>query len=244
MCGRYNIKTTGAEIADAFDAQWSETYAPSYNIAPTTEQPVLLVDRNGQRSLRLFRWGLVPFWADDPRVGARMINARSETVADKPAFRAAFRKRRCVVPATGFYEWKSRDDGKKQPYNIVPTDDDYFAFAGLWEHWNPGGDADRESVWSYTILTCAANEALQPLHDRMPVILQRGEIDRWLGADADRHRSDLDALLSPAPAAQVRYFPVSSAVGNVRNNDRTLTEPLPQADADAEPQPTLDLGKP
>jgi putative SOS response-associated peptidase YedK len=239
MCGRYNLQTTGVEIAKSFDALWDGEYEPNYNVAPTTNQPVIAFSKEGERAMKLFRWGLVPFWADDPGIGARMINARSETIAEKPSFRTAFKRRRCIVPASAFYEWKREGDAK-QPYQIIPANDDFFAFAGIWERWD---DDEGNALFSYSILTCDANERMQELHHRMPVILHREEIDTWLHIQKDDNTEGLDELLRPFPETEIDFFPVSKAVGNVRNNDETLTEPIKLQEADdRDGQTSIQLG--
>lgn len=239
MCGRYNIKTTGAEIADELGALWEGQYTASFNVAPTTEQPVILFDESDQRVMRLFRWGLVPFWAKDPKIGARMINARSETVAEKPAFRAAYKRRRCIVPASGYYEWKTDENGKKQPFNIIPSGQRLFTFAGLWEQWE---DSEGKALRSYTILTCAADEHMKQLHHRVPVMLAPGDIDLWLTINDDDNTQGLDKLLAPFPAENIEFFPVPKAVGNVRNNTEILTQPIVREDDDRNVEAQATLG--
>ena len=176
-------------------------FTPRYNIAPT--QQVLAIRQRGEvREAVELQWGLIPSWADDPKIGNRLINARADTVATKPAFRQAFKRRRCLILADGFYEWQKVGKAK-QPYLIHRPDDQPFAFAGLWERWK-GNDLVIESC---TIITTEANDTLQPLHDRMPVILDEQDHDRWLDSDADA-----EALLRPAPDELLETYPVSTQV--------------------------------
>lgn len=176
MCGRYTLRKPTKKIAEAFAVYDEFPLEPHFNIAPTQMVAAVRVDQQEhQRHLALLRWGLVPAWADDPTIGNRMINARSETVATKPSFRAAFRRRRCLILADGFYEWQKQGT-KKQPYLIGLGDGDLFAFAGLWEEWEREG----EVIKSCSILTTEANELMRPIHERMPVILFPADYDLWL----------------------------------------------------------------
>lgn len=182
MCGRYTLRHQADEIAERFAAlDQLEGFAPRFNIAPTQEVPVVLLDDQGRRVLRGLRWGLVPSWAQDPSIGNRMINARAETLAEKPAFRGALQRRRCLIPADGFYEWRpARGAGArgKEPVHFRRRDDALFAFAGLWEQWR--------GLHSFTVITVAPNPLVAPIHDRMPAMLTPEEEDRWLlpgGAD-------------------------------------------------------------
>jgi len=224
MCGRYaiygpisranrdSIEFLGDEIA----------FQPTFNAAPTQDLPVLRADAGHGRRLTLLRWGLVPSWAKDPAIGARMINARSETVAEKPAFRAAFRRRRCLVPMCGFYEWQ-KSAGRKVPHYVHLLNAEIFAAAGLHEHW-PGRDG-ADPIESYTILTTSANEMMRALHDRMPVILHERDYEAWL----DPGNEDTEALvrlLAPFPPDEMRVYPVSTRVNNARNDGPALIEPL------------------
>ena len=218
MCGRYMLVRDAQSLAEEFGIEAPERLAPRYNIAPT--QPALIVrEVERRRVAALVRWGLVPFWADDISIGQRMINARSETVADKPAFRAAFRRRRCLVPADGYYEWQSRD-GRKQPYLIAPADGGCFALAGLWEHWQRDGN----ELETMSLMTCAANAALGVIHDRMPVVIARADYGRWLSGDTPA--TQLQGLLK---AASDDYFvarAVSTRVNSPRNDDIECIAPL------------------
>lgn len=224
MCGRFLNKLPVAEIARIFEVTAPlPNYPERYNLAPT--QPILAVRLNpttGQRSLDTLRWGLVPHWAKDLSIGARLINARAETLAKTPSFRDAFARRRCLIPASGFYEWQKNAEGK-QPYAIVPADEPLFAFAGLWENWRDR-DAGEAAPWlrSCTIVTGPANALLAPIHDRMPVILPRQAWGAWLGEIP----ASPTALLVPFPAERMRAYPVSPRVNNVRNDDSSLADPV------------------
>lgn len=218
MCGRYMLASDGEAIAEESGLDAAPDVAPRYNIAPS--QPVLAVRGAEQgREGVLLRWGLVPFWAKDPKIGYRMINARSETVAEKPAFRAAFRKRRCVVPADGYYEWRKTGDGK-QPYFIFAGNGRCFGIAGLWEYWEQDGNV----IESCTLLTCAANARLAEIHDRMPVVLPGEAHARWLdpGTSADA----LAELLQPAPEDAFEVQPVSTFVNKPANDSPACIEPV------------------
>ena len=202
---------------------------PRYNIAPTQSVAcVVRLTTGGPRQLDLFRWGLVPSWADNLAIGSRMINARSETVAEKPSFRKAFASRRCLVISDGYYEWKA--DGKaKQPYLIEHADGDVFAMAGLWEENRKAvknvETNEAESIKTCTVLTTAGNEFTSDIHDRMPVILSDNQFDRWL--DPSNHDTEsLQSLLVPAPNELLRRTPVSKHVANVRNVDAECAEPI------------------
>ncbi len=218
MCGRYTLSTPVGVLAEEFGLGGTLPDLPaSYNVAPTQEVPAIL-GNDGERRLELLRWGLVPAWADDPQVGSRMINARSETAPEKPSFRRAFRDRRCLIPADGFYEWKRTSDGK-QPYRIHMGDGRPFAFAGLWESWDKG----REEIRSCAILTTAANALVGEIHDRMPVILAPDAYDVWL--DPGSERDELTGLLAPYPEEEMEAYPVSRLVNSPRNNDPRCVEP-------------------
>ena len=217
MCGRYTLSTPAGRLAEEFQLDSTVEIPPSYNIAPTQQVAAVLEDEGGRR-LEMLRWGLVPSWADDPDIGARMINARSETAPEKPSFRRAFRGRRCLIAADGFYEWK-REDGGKQPYYFRMQDGRPFAFAGLWESWDKGGG----ELLTCTILTTRANSVLQGIHDRMPVILPHDAYNAWLDPDADRE--ELGELMIPYPGDDLETYPVSRFVNSPRNNDERCIEP-------------------
>ncbi|MGI9613497.1 MAG: SOS response-associated peptidase [Acidimicrobiales bacterium] len=228
MCGRFVSASPPDELARYFGADNPGTeLEPNFNVAPTREVYAVRASE-GHRELTTLRWGLVPFWAKDVKVGAKMINARSETVLDKPAFRRAIRRRRCLIPADGFYEWaKVPGHTKKQPYYIHRTDGEPIVFAGMWERWRPDDD-EESTVESCTILTCGPNETMAAIHNRMPVLLAPPVWDDWL-ADTD----DLDSLselMIPAPDGLLTLRPVTPMVNSVRNNGPELleveTEPL------------------
>ena len=214
MCGRFTLRTPASELAQMFALLDVAELIPRYNIAPT--QPVLTVRHHEQnRILSSARWGLVPFWAKDLKIGARMINARSETIATKPAFRAAFKKRRCLIPADGFYEWERLSSKKKQPWLMEMQNGQPFAFAGLWETWRPNKDDDSETIESCTIITTTANSVLADLHERMPVILAESDYDLWL--DIKTPTDDLQQLLRPCADEEIARRAVNSIVNNARN---------------------------
>ena len=198
MCGRFNLRTPVAELASFFDIVFDPplqaTLAPRFNIAPS--QPVLVVrTESDQVSASLVNWGLVPGWTRDPAVGNRMINARCETVSEKPSFRAAFSRRRCLVPATGFYEWQKTGGRGKQPWHIHRPDDSPLAFAGIWEHWEAD---DGSALETCAIITTAANSRMEPIHHRMPVIVEPADFSAWLDPEHD-DRDRLESLMVPCP---------------------------------------------
>jgi putative SOS response-associated peptidase YedK len=210
-------------IAEQFSLFEAAPFTPAYNIAPT--QPVATVvvaSPDASRELVWMHWGLIPSWAKDRRVGSRMINARAETVAQKPAYRTAFRRRRCLLLADGFYEWQ-RLDGKKLPYFIHLRDDRPFAFAGLWEHWQGPGE---ETLQSCALVTTEANELMRPIHDRMPVILPEGEYARWLDPSLDAPESLLP-LLRPYPSEAMAAYRVSTYVNNPTHDSPLCVEREP-----------------
>ena len=226
MCGRYTLTTPPELIADLFKIEGVPTLSPRYNVAPTQEAAVVRVPKPGEkRRLDLLRWGLVPAWAEDPSIGNRLINARAETVAEKPSFKRSLQKQRCLVVADGFYEW--RKDGKvKQPIWIHRTDGRPFAFAGLWASWRPKG-APREEppLETFTILTTAPNELMKPIHDRMPVILSPEHFGVWLDpAVSDPER--LTPLLVPAPESGFETREVSRGVNSPAHDAPDCIAPL------------------
>ena len=231
MCGRYVAKSQPDEIARYFGAAMTETLveAPpeaNFNVAPTSEVMIVL-EREHTRCVDLARWGLVPSWAKDRSIGARMINARAETLASKPAFKRAFQRKRCIVPADGFYEWKViAGQKRKQPVYIHRADGDHFAFAGLWELWRNPEAPDDAPLRTCTIITGPANAKIAPVHDRMPVMLAPDAWATWL--DHDNHDTDaLRALFVPAPASLIEIHAVSTAVNSVRNKSPELIDPVP-----------------
>jgi putative SOS response-associated peptidase YedK len=253
MCGRYASARKRIELLEEFSVQRdkvAEPLQPDYNVAPT-KAVYAVVDRaesaadaaghDGagagdvaagagpvERELRVMRWGLVPFWAKDVRIGSRMINARAETVAEKPAFRRAFSKRRCLLPADGYYEWQQQPGAAKQPIYITRTDGRPLAFAGLYELWRDPAVAREDPdawLWTATIITTSAPDELGMIHDRMPMIIDPGSWADWLDP-ASNDAADLRALLVPAAASGLATYPVSTAVNSVRNNGPHLVEPL------------------
>jgi len=220
MCGRFTLTTPTEIVAQLFDIASAPSLRPRYNIAPT--QDVAAVRRGDDgNTLVLLRWGLVPSWAKDPAIGNRMINARAETVADKPAFRSALRKRRCLIPADGFYEWR-KSGSAKQPYLLRRADDRPFALAGLWERWQHD---DSASIESCTILTTTPNDLMRPIHDRMPVILAPDAWGVWLDP-ATQDPEGLRTLLTPCAEDLLVAEPVSTYVNSPRNDDPRCREPL------------------
>ena len=225
MCGHARLSSDVSEIRLAFripPERPMPNIAPSWNVAPTDPLPVVRYDvKDHQRSLEVMRWGLVPFWAKDIKVGFSNINAKAEGIETRPAFRQAFERRRCLVPVDNFYEWKKTGTGK-QPYAIALANRGIMALAGLWENWkSPAG----EWVRSFAIVTTEPNELCAELHNRMPVILAPETWPTWLGEEpADRAR--LKSLLAPYPSEGMICWPVSTRVGNVKNNDPSLIEPI------------------
>jgi len=229
MCGRYTVSSSGETIADLFDLSEVPAVPARFNLAPTQEAPIVRVVAPGApRSLDLLRWGLIPYWAKEASIGNRMINARSESVAEKPAYRASFRKQRCLVVADGFYEWK-REGKAKQPYLIRRSDRRPFAFAGLWSSWrDPEAVKDGarpEPRETFTILTTGANELIRTLHDRMPVILPRESFALWLDP-AVGNAERLTPLLAPASPEGWETVPVSRAVNSPAHDAPDCIEPL------------------
>jgi putative SOS response-associated peptidase YedK len=227
MCGRAFLSSDVSEIRRVFGIppeQPAPNFAANWNAAPTQDLPVVRYDSAARhRSLDLMRWGLVPFWAKDVKIGYSTFNAKAEGIEQKPAFREAFRRRRCLVPVNGFYEWKKAGKAR-QPYAITRADRTPLALAGLWEAWHsPAG----ETVKSFTIVTTEANALLAPLHERMPVVLDPADWSLWLG-ESPAETAPLKALLRPCPPEALALWPVSSRVGNVRNNDPALLEPIAQ----------------
>lgn len=220
MCGRYVRSSSPRVFAERFQASGDLDLSPSYNVAPSNAALIARTAPDGKRELAAVRWGLIPFWAKDPKIGYKMINARAESVASKPAFREAYKRRRCLIAADGFYEWKAQEDGK-QPYFIRLKDGEPFAFAGLWEHW----EGDGQVIESCTIITTEANRLVADIHDRMPVILPPESYGSWLAANP-RLGSALKLLLRPYPAQGMEAFPVSQAVNNPRSDGPELARPI------------------
>jgi putative SOS response-associated peptidase YedK len=227
VCGRYTSTTEPADLAAYFDVD--EVVAPSlgdrYNVAPTDEVYAVAKSSTGPTRLGTFRWGLVPFWAKDASVGSRMINARAESVLEKPAFRRPLERYRCIIPVDGFYEWQVVPDRKKkQPWYIRRDDGDVLAFAGLWSSWRPTKGSDDGRIVSCSIVTTEANDAVRPVHDRMPVVLPPSAWAEWLDPANDDVES-LHSLLVPAPPELFSLTAVNDAVSNVRNDGPHLLDP-------------------
>jgi putative SOS response-associated peptidase YedK len=220
MCGRFTLRSKAADVAKAFGLLEVPDVPPRFNIAPTQGVPIVRVGDDGNRGLSFAHWGLIPSWAEDPAIGNRMINARADTVATKPSFRTAYKKRRCLLVADGFYEWQ-KTGAKKQPYYIRLKDDGPFAFAGLWERWK----RDDKAIESCTIITTDANELMQPIHDRMPVILQPDAYELWLDP-AVQEPERLQPLLRPFAAGEMAAYPVSTVVNSPRNERAECVEKL------------------
>jgi putative SOS response-associated peptidase YedK len=225
MCGRYTLSTPSDDVALLFDISELMPLPPRYNMAPTQEAAVVrVVEPGGPRRLDLLKWGLIPYWAKEAAIGNKLINARSETVVEKASFKTSFKKKRCLIPADGFYEWKK--EGKlKQPFLIRRKDAKPFAFAGLWSTWR---DPERSQwVETFTILTTDANDLLRPLHNRMPVILDRENFDLWLDPKIE-DASRLQSLLVPHSVDDFEAFPVSRVVNSPAHDQPDCIEPLVQ----------------
>jgi putative SOS response-associated peptidase YedK len=225
MCGRFVLYSLPPELQDYFDVRpITFEISPNYNVAPTQEIPVIVRKEDG-RHLEKRRWGLVPFWAKDTSIGSRMINARIESVATKPSFKAAIRHRRCLIPANGFFEWK-REAGGKQPFFLSLPSGEPLAFAGLWEVWRDKDAApDQEPYVSCTIITTAAGESIKDLHDRMPLILAPEAYEEWLNPE-NRDPAQLERFLKSSSVTQLKRYPVSKLVNRVENNSADCIKPL------------------
>ncbi|MBN1486971.1 MAG: SOS response-associated peptidase [Anaerolineae bacterium] len=221
MCGRFTLSLDLDDLIAVFpDFVFPPDLKPRYNVAPT--QDIAVVPNTGDRQVTMFHWGLVPSWAKDTAIGARMINARSETLAEKPSFRAAYKRRRCLILADGFYEWrKAVGRGPKTPMLVKLASGKPFAFAGLWEVWRP----DDTPIFSCTIITTTPNELVQPIHDRMPVILPPAAYDLWL-APGEQSASVLQSLLKPYPAVEMVAYEVSRLVNSPRNDSPECIVPV------------------
>lgn len=221
MCGRFNLLAEGEAVQAQFGLSAAPDISPRYNIAPT--QPIAAVrvhPHKRARELTYFQWGLLPSWAKDPKISYRMFNARSETAHEKPSFRAAYKRRRCLVPSNGFYEWQKTPNGK-QPMLLTVGDSELFAMAGLWEYWS---HADGSEIESCTVLTCEPNALLAPIHNRMPVILGPEEYDLWL--DSDAPLPAVKAVLRPFSAESMQATPISTLVNNARNDVPDVLTPV------------------
>ncbi|MFC7046239.1 SOS response-associated peptidase [Halobacteriaceae archaeon GCM10025711] len=217
MCGRFSLFTPAGDLAERFDATPTRAFEPRYNVAPGDD--VAVIRNDAPAVIDELEWGLIPHWVEDPDDWSKPINARGETVAEKPSFRDAFDRRRCLVLADGFYEWQERPRGPKQPYRVVLGEDDPFAMAGLWEEWSSNDDVRR----TVTIVTTDANDLMAPIHDRMPVVLAPDEEDRWLAADDP---GELQGLLDPYDGEDMHAHPVSTAVNDPSNDRPGVVEPV------------------
>jgi len=237
MCGRFTLKGPPNQIARMLGLDIVPNLEPRFNIAPTQDTIAVRMD-DGARALVRLKWGLVPFWAKEASIGSKMINARADTVAEKPAYRQAFAKRRCLIPADGFYEWQPRGKGQpKQPYFIHRPDSEPFAFAGLWERWEKGD----EPLETFTIVTTDAPESLKAIHHRVPVILDAAGMDRWL-ATAEDAAHGLADLLKALPDGELVADPVATTVNNVRNDGPACLEPANDPEPEPAPKPKASQG--
>lgn len=219
MCGRFDLHLPRELLEEIFGISISRDIMPRYNIAPTQEIAVVRTNPEHKRQLDFLKWGLIPSWAKDPSIGSKMINVRSETVHEKPAFRTALKHRRCIIPANGFYEWEAVE-GKKKPLYVKMKDDSLMLFAGIWDHWKPG---EGDEIESCSILTTSSNDLIAHLHDRMPVILDIDDIDFWL----DPHLvqpSPLQSLFRPYPSAKMYMYPVIDIVNSPKNDNPACIE--------------------
>ena len=239
MCGRYSLSRDPEDLAREFEVarvDVREKLEPDYNVAPTKQVPAVLdrfpdgdKEQEPERRLSVVRWGLIPSWAKDAKIGNRLINARLETAHEKPAYRRAFASRRCLLPADGYYEWYGEQKGKKQPFFIHRKDGGVLAMAGLYEIWRDPAKSDGEDdrfVWTCTVLTTSAEDNVGKIHDRMPLLVEPKQFATWL----DPRINDVEKLhsvLVPAAPGRLDAYPVSTAVNNVRNNGPELVEPLP-----------------
>jgi len=224
MCGRYKLATPAEILRDVFGFVERPNLPARYNVAPTQDAPVVRQRRQpaGERTVQNLRWGLIPSWAKDAKIGASLMNARAESLASRPAFAKALRQRRCAVLADGFYDW-SGEGAARQPYLVTRRDNAPFAFAGLWDRWTDPLDAAAMPTDSFTIVTAAANELLRPLHPRMPVILAGTALDVWLNPESEPAR--VSAALAGVPVAELRYVPVAKRVNSARLDEASLTDP-------------------
>ena len=239
MCGRFTQQRPASEFAEIFAAEpLADELGARYNVAPT-DDALVVVQREDRRAITAYRWGLVPHWSEDLKGGARLINARAETVTASPAFRAAFERRRCIVPVDSFYEWK-REGTVRQPYRIVRADGRPMALAGLWAGWHdPDVDVVRRT---FSIVTTTPNAAIAELHDRMPVILADGAWERWIANGTDADPTELLAMLQPTDDVALAIYPVNRYVNDVRRDGPELIEPmLAEAGATAVAEGTLGI---
>ncbi|QDU32380.1 Putative SOS response-associated peptidase YedK [Poriferisphaera corsica] len=222
MCGRYVLTHEERALEAMLKVALSFYLKPRYNIAPTQPIPIARTDLDTKkREIAYAYWGLIPSWTKDPSIGTKMINARAETLREKPSFRGLYKLKRCLIPASGFYEWKQIVKGKKTPHYIKMLDDSLFAFAGLWDTYLDPGGAEVDTV---TIITTKANEIVGELHERMPVIVPREKYNQWLDAD-NQTAKGLDSILAPYPADEMTYYPVSTEVNSAARDEPSFISP-------------------
>ena len=222
MCGRINLRMSPAELQAMFDLFREPEWSPRYNLGPMQQTLAIRLKSEGVRLAEPMQWGLVPSWAKEPKIGSQMTNARCETVASKPAFRSAFQKRRCLIPASGFYEWQVINSKTKQPWHIFRVDGGPLVFAGLWECWQASDGNDLESC---SVITTSPNQSMAEIHDRMPVILGEEHWNLWLDPEVDDPQA-LTELLVPCPSELLQKTPVSSLVNSVRNESPECLRPV------------------
>jgi putative SOS response-associated peptidase YedK len=217
MCGRFQLSVKGKQISERFNVEvFDEFYKPNYNCAPSQKLPV--ITNTEQHKLSYFKWGLIPFWAKDPRIGFKLINTRSETILEKPSFKNAFKKRRCLIPANGFYEWKK--DKNKTPYRIFLKSEAIFSMAGIWETWK---DAEERPIHSFSIITTKPNHLMESIHNRMPVILSPENEKQWLNNDDEKM---LKKLFIPFESAKMDAYTISKRVNKPKNNAEEIILPV------------------
>lgn len=217
MCGRFQLSVKGRHISERFNIEvFDEFYKPNYNLAPSQKLPV--ITNNEPDILSYMKWGLIPFWAKDPKIGYKLINTRAETISDKPSFKNAFRKRRCIIPANGFYEWKK--DANKTPYRIFLKSEEIFAMAGIWETWK---DVEGKSIHTFSIITTEPNQLMQNIHNRMPVILPRELEQAWL---KENDELTLKSMLVPFDERLMDCYPISKKVNSPINSDSDVAMPV------------------
>ena len=225
MCGRYTLHQKTADLAKRYNlATIPDSISKNFNVAPGQVMSVITESESGKPTIELMKWGLIPVWAKDPRIGYKMINARSETIFEKPAWRSVIKKKRCLIPADGFYEWKKQSDAKvKQPFYIHPKQFELFSFAGVWESWK---DENNNEIRTYAIITTEPNKEMSSVHDRMPVILHPEDEASWL-EPSKVTRDDIEPLLRPFEDNGLEIYEVSKDVNTVKNNDEHLIYALP-----------------
>ena len=225
MCGRYTLHQKTEDLAKRYNlATIPDSISKNFNVAPGQVMPVITESESGKPTIELMKWGLIPVWAKDPRIGYKMINARSETIFEKPAWRSVIKKKRCLIPADGFYEWKKQADSKvKQPFYIHPKQFELFSFAGVWESWK---DENNNEIRTYSIITTEPNKEMSSIHDRMPVILHPEDEASWL-EPSKVTRDDIEPLLRPFEDNGLEIYEVSKDVNTVKNNDEHLIYALP-----------------